>query len=386
MNRRCFVTGLSSVCSFVVLRGGFASSELESRLEQSVRAHMNLGVSDRLTVGAVMMAAQRDKLLALEAVGYSNLDTKGPMRIDAIFDIRSISKPITVFGALLLVGDGKLGLDDSLAKFLPEFSRVQVKEQTKATGVPITIRQLMTHTSGIAAERPPELENITRTFDHTLSQTVALVAQQPLDFMPGSKWTYSSSGIAVLGRVIEVVSGQPFEVFMERRIFEPLEMRDSSFFTNRAKVERIPTMYTDQDGHLAKDVMDVTRPGQKYPGPEFGLFSTARDLLHFCQMMLNRGSWHGRAIMSPNLVDEMIHPEIPTSDTKYYSGLGWAVHPKGAAEMSYAVTDGSYGANGASGGIVWIDPSLQLIRIYLTHHFGGDFRDANPVMNAAFPG
>ena len=347
---------------------------------------MDLGVSDRLTVGAVMMAAQRDKMLALEAVGYSNLDTKRPMRTDAIFDIRSISKPITVFGALLLVDDGKLGLDDPLARFLPEFSRVQVKEQTKATGVPITIRQLMTHTSGIAAERPPELENITRTFDHTLSQTVALVAQQPLDFMPGSKWTYSSSGIAVLGRVIEVVSGQPFEVFMERRIFEPLEMRDSSFFTNRAKVERIPTMYTDQDGHLAKDVMDVARPGQKYPGPEFGLFSTARDLWHFCQMMLNRGSWHGRAIMSPNLVDEMIHPEIPTSDPKYYSGLGWAVHPKGATEMSYAATDGSYGANGASGGIVWIDPSLQLIRIYLTHHFGGDFRDANPVMNAAFPG
>ena len=91
---------------------------------------------------------------------------------------------------------------------------------------------------------------------------MALVAQQPLDFTPGNKWTYSSSGIAVLGRVVEVVSGQPFEGFMEQRIFEPLEMRDSSFFTNRAKVNRIPTMCTDQGGHLAKDVMDVTRPGQ----------------------------------------------------------------------------------------------------------------------------
>jgi CubicO group peptidase (beta-lactamase class C family) len=114
------------------------------------------------------------------------------MRTDAIFDIRSIRKPITVLGALLLVDDGKLGLGVPLAKFLSEFSRVQVKGQTQPTGVPITIRQLMTHTSGIAAERPPELENITRTFDHTLAQTVALVAQQPLDFMSGSKWTYSS--------------------------------------------------------------------------------------------------------------------------------------------------------------------------------------------------
>jgi CubicO group peptidase (beta-lactamase class C family) len=386
LNRRSFVTGVSSVCSLILLRGGFASSEQKSGLEQRVRAQLDLGVRDGLTVGAVMMVVQGDKVLALEAAGYSDLDTKRPMRTDAIFDIRSISKPITVFGALLLVDDGKLGLDDPLAKFLPEFSRVQVKGQTQPTGVPITIRQLMTHTSGIAAERPPELKNITRTFDHTLAQTVALVSQQPLDFTPGSKWTYSSSGIAVLGRVVEVVSGQPYEGLMEQRIFGPLEMRDSSFFTNRAKVDRIPTMYTDQGGRLAKDAMDVTRPGQKYPGPDFGLFATAEDLRHFCQMMLNRGSWQGRTILSPKLIDEMIRPEMPTSLPKYYSGLGWAVHPKEAAEMSYAVTDGSYGANGASGGIVWIDPSLQLIRIYLTHHLGGDFTDANPVMNTALPG
>jgi CubicO group peptidase (beta-lactamase class C family) len=333
-----------------------------------------------------MMVVQRNEALALEAAGYSDLNTKRPMRTDAIFDVRSISKPITVFGALLLVDDGKIRLDDPLAKFLPEFSRLQVKGQTQPAGVPITIRQLMTHTSGIAAEVPVELKNITRSFDHTLSQVVALVAQQPLDFTPGSKWYYSSSGIAVLGRVVEVVSGQPYEAFMEQRIFEPLEMRASSFFTNRGKIDRIPTMYTDQSGHLAKDVMDVTRPGQKYPAPEFGLFSTAEDLRHFSEMMLSRGSWRDRTILSPKLVDEMIRPEIPTFRPKYFSGLGWATHPKEAAEMSYAATDGSFGANGASGCIVWIDPSLQLIRIYLTHHFDEDFPDGNPVMNAAFPG
>lgn len=347
---------------------------------------MDLNVDNGLTVGAVMMVVRRDKVLALEAAGYADLAAKRPMRTDAIFDIRSISKPITVFGALLLVEEGRLGLDDPLAKFLPEFSRPQVKGETQPAGVPITIRQLMTHTSGIAAERPPELENITRTFDHTLAEVVARVAQQPLDFRPGSKWSYSSSGIAVLGRVIEVVSGQPFEALMQQRVFEPLEMQDSSFFTNRAKVDRIPTMYSQEHGHLVKDVMEVTRPGQKYPAPEFGLFSTAKDLQRFGQMMLNRGSWRGRKLLSPKLVNEMIRPAMPTSVPKYYSGLGWAVHPKEAAEMSFAVTDGSYGANGASGGIIWIDPSVQLIRIYLTQYFGGDFTDANPVMNASFSG
>ena len=148
LNRRGFVTGLSSACSLVLLKGGVASIECKSGLEQRVRAEMDLGVRNGLTVGAVMMVVQRDKLLALEAAGYTDLDTKRPMRTDAIFDIRSISKPITVFGALLLADEGKLGLNDPLTRFLPEFSRVQVKGQTKAIGVPITIRQLMTHTSG----------------------------------------------------------------------------------------------------------------------------------------------------------------------------------------------------------------------------------------------
>ena len=182
---------------------------------------------------------------------------------------------------------------------------------------------MMLHSSGIAEDRPPELNNITRTFDHTLAEDVALVAQQSLDFTPGSKWAYSSSGIAVLGRVIEVVSGLPYEIFMQQRVFEPLEMVDSSYFTNRAKVDRIPTMYNLEEGQLVKDVMDVTRPGQKYSAPEFGMFSTAEDLRHFCQMMLNRGSWKGRTILSPRWVDEITRPEMKTQLPKYEAGLGY---------------------------------------------------------------
>ena len=337
-------------------------------------------------MGAVMMVVQNGKVLALEAAGFANAEAKSPMRIDAIFDVRSISKAVTVFGAFLLIDDGKMRLDDPLSMFLPAFARVKVKGETGPTKVAITIRQMMLHSSGIAEDRPPELDNITRTFDHTLAEDVALVAQQSLDFTPGSKWAYSSSGIAVLGRVIEVVSGLPYEIFMQQRVFEPLEMVDSSYFTNRAKVDRIPTMYNLEEGQLVKDVMDVTRPGQKYSAPEFGMFSTAEDLRHFCQMMLNRGSWKGRTILSPRWVDEITRPEMKTQLPKYEAGLGYAVHTAKGGEMSYAVTDGSFGANGASGCIIWMDPSLQLMRIYLTHYFLGDFREGNPAMNAAFPG
>lgn len=386
MDRRRFVTGLSIACSLAVVRNAFAAAEHRSPLEQRVHSQLNLAVSDGLTMGAVMMAVQNGKVLALEAAGFANAEARTPMRTDAIFDIRSISKAVTVFGAFILIDDGKIGLDDPLAKYLPEFGEVKVGGETEPTKVPITIRQMMLHSSGIAEERPAELENITRTFDHSLAEAVALIAQQPLDFTPGSKWAYSSSGIAVLGRVIEVVSGHPYEIFMQRRVFKPLEMNDSCFFTDHSKVDRIPTMYNLERGKLVKDVMNVTRPGQKYSAPEFGMFSTAEDLRHFCQMMLNRGSWKGRKILSPTWVDEITRPERKTQLSKYEAGLGYAVHTNKDGEMSYAVTDGSFGANGASGCIIWMDPGLQLMRIYLTHYFLGDFREGNPVMNAAFPG
>ena len=386
MDRRKFLWSASSLCSLAALDRAFAAPSQESALQKRVSAQLNLGVEEELTVGAVAMVVQQGQLKVLGAAGYADRESRKPMQTDAIFDIRSMSKPITVIGALLLVQDGKLKLDDPLAAILPEFSHPVVTGQDQPLAVSITVRELMTHTSGIASERPAEIANITRTFDHTLAEAVKLTAKQPLDFAPGAKWAYSSPGIAVLGRVIEVVASQPFESFMQQRLFEPLDMRDTSFFADRSKVSRIPTMYNLENGHLVKDVMDVTRPNQKYSAPEFGLFSTAEDLRHFGQMMLDGGKWKVRPLLSPALIDAATHPYVMTTVPQYHTGLGWAVHTGTEEAMSYAATDGSYGATGASSGLIWIDPSLQLIRIYLTHYFGGGtFADGNPVMNAAFP-
>jgi CubicO group peptidase (beta-lactamase class C family) len=145
-------------------------------------------------------------------------------------------------------------------------------------------------------------------------------------------------------------------------------------------------MYNLENGRLVKHVMDVTRPNQKYSAPEFGLFSTTEDLRHLCPMMLNRGTWKGRRVLSAELIEESTRPHMQTTLPKYHSGLGWAVHTRKDAEMSYAAMDGSYGASGASSCLIWIDPSIQLIRIYLTHYFGGgEFADGNPVIALAGP-
>jgi CubicO group peptidase (beta-lactamase class C family) len=170
LDRRRFVAALSTACSLAVVRSVFASGERRKPLDQRVHSQLDLVVDAGLTKGAVMMVVQHDRVLALDAAGFADAATKTPMRTDAIFDIRSISKPFTVFATLLLVDQGRVALDDPLSKFLPEFGKVKVKGGTKPTDVPISIRQMMLHSSGIAEDRPKELENITRTFDHTLAE------------------------------------------------------------------------------------------------------------------------------------------------------------------------------------------------------------------------
>ena len=155
LDRRRFVAGFSTACSPAVARGAFASVEHRTPLEQRVHSQLDLVVDAGLTKGAVMMAVQHGKVLALEAAGFADAATKTPMRTDAIFDIRSISKPFTVFATFLLIDEGKFALDDPLSKLLPEFANVKVQGQTQPTNVPITIRQMMMHSSGICRRQAP---------------------------------------------------------------------------------------------------------------------------------------------------------------------------------------------------------------------------------------
>jgi CubicO group peptidase (beta-lactamase class C family) len=141
LDRRGFMAGFSTACSLAIAKGALASVNRRSPLEQRVHSQLDLAVDDGLTIGAVMMVVQHGKVLALEAAGFADAESKTPMRTHAIFDIRSISKAVTVFAAFLLIDDGKIGLSDPLSKFLPEFASVKVKGQTHPTDVPITIRR-----------------------------------------------------------------------------------------------------------------------------------------------------------------------------------------------------------------------------------------------------
>ena len=316
-----------------------------------------------------MLVARRGQTVMLEAVGYQDLESRTPMRTDTIFDVRSVTKPITSIGIMLLVEEGKLALNDPVEKYLPEF---EVRDSKFPR---ITIRHLLTHTAALPLYRLPESESMPVKRDRTLREYVTLLSQQRPEYEPGTRFRYSSGGFAILGRIIEIVSGKSFEQFIGERIFVPLGMKDSSFYAPAEKQDRLARIYRRRDGKLERwrELEEFARVA-KYPGPEFGMYSTASDLAAVGQMMLNGGSYRGRKILSRMSVDVMtanhtLNLESVLTGRPAYQGLGWGIY--GDPVTAFPLTTRrSFGHNGAFGAILWIDPEHELIRIFLQHRFG----------------
>lgn len=322
--------------------------------------------------GAVTLIARRGKVVSLEAIGYQDLESKKQMRTDTIFDIRSVTKPVTAIGIMILMEEGKLALNEPIEKYLPEF---RATDKTLDSRHRITILHLLTHTSGMPLNRPPEIEDITIKRDRTLADVVTILSRQEPEFEPGTQFRYYSGGFAILGRIIEVVSGKPFEQFIKERIFAPLSMNDSSFFVPAEKQNRLASVYRLQDGKLNRwEEIDAYARKARYPGPEFGMYSTASDLASLCQMMLNGGSFKGKRILSRMSVEAMtqnrtLNLKSAITQRPAYQGLGWGLSGDPMEDFPLTST-GSFGHNGAFGAIIWIDPKKELIRIFLEHRFG----------------
>ena len=346
---------------------------LDAQRLSQVGTRMRSFVNDETIVGAVTLVARHGKVFNLEAVGFHDLESRKPMRTNSIFDVRSVTKIVTAIGVMILVEEGKLALKDPIEKYLPEF-RTGARKTTGPADA-ITIHHLLTHTSGLPFSRPAEIEDITIKRDRTLADVVVLLAKQESEFAPGTQFRYASSGFAILGRIIEAVSGKSYERFVKERVFDPLGMRDSFFFIPAEKRERVASVYRRQDGRLEKwhELEEYTKHA-KYSAPEFGMYSTAEDLASLCQMMLNGGTFKGRRILSRLSVAAMtsnhtLNIRSAVTQRPAYQGLGWGL--SGDPMNNFPLTSpGSYGHNGAFGSIIWIDPQEGLIRIFLEHLFG----------------
>lgn len=332
------------------------------------------------TAGVVTLVARHGHVASFDAVGYQDLESKTPMRSDTIFRLASVTKPVTCAGIMILVDEGRVSLIDPAEKYLPEFKGLKLNPCGTLAGYncepvtpsrPVNILDLMTHTSGLPGtvtgrEGPPS----------TLAQRVAAVSRATLLFEPGTKWNYSNIGIAALGRIIEVVTGQPYDRFLAERIFEPLAMKDTYFFVPQEKTSRVASVYT----YEADGLKLVSMPPPKFPAPEGGLFSTAGDMARFHQMLLNKGTLDGQRILSAAAVEEMTTSQTGSMKAGFAPGVG---HGFGFEVVREAVgtfrynSIGSFVKGGAYRTYGWVDPAKDLVGIIFMQRTngGGDVAD-----------
>lgn len=356
------------------------------RLAQ-ISARMKEYVDRGELAGVVTLVSRHGVTGALDAHGWADAANRKPMKTDSIFQIMSMTKPVCGTAIMMLVEEGRLALTDPVEKHLPEFrGQKMVLSRDKDTVIlgkpsrPITVRDLMTHTSGLPGAPPPGISELYTKMHLTLAEAVHFYSQQPLDFEPGTEWRYSNAGIATLGRLVEVASGMPFEKFLETRLFQPLGMKDSFIFPPADKLDRIVIVHQAKDGKLVDSPPTILggdsrlhRKGAKYSAPEFGLHSTAQDLAAFYNMMRAGGVHQGKRLLSSASVK--VATSLHTADIRAGHlpgtgfGLTWEVTrvPMGTLGL---MSIGSFGHGGAFGTHGWIDPEKDLAGVFLIQHTG----------------
>jgi CubicO group peptidase (beta-lactamase class C family) len=379
ISRRVLSTALASV--LLALPAAAADDKAQpgidpqrlAKIQQKMQEYVNAGEA----AGIVTMVLRGGEAVQKIAVGMQNIEDKRPMREDSIFQIMSMTKPITAVGIMMLCEEGKINLYDEVQTYLPEFrdQMVNVNGWRRKPSRPIRIGDLLSHTSGMRQMPEGDMKDIHWKMDHTLAEAVASFAKESLEFEPGTKWLYSNTGFATLGRLIEVVSGQSYESFIQARLLQPLQMKDTFFYPTADKLDRIAIVYMPKGGKMTRAGSQILggdpgafRKGAKYPGPEYGLFSTADDISHFCQMILNHGTWKGTRFLSPATIETMRQVQTSGMEAGWYPGadygLAWEIisRPTGVWGL---LPLGTFGHGGAFGTQEWILPSRDMITIFM---------------------
>jgi CubicO group peptidase (beta-lactamase class C family) len=363
---------------------------LDAATLSEIDALMQQYVNDGKLAGIVLLAARDGKVAHAGMYGKMDLAADKPMRRDAIFRIYSMTKPITGAALMTLYDEGRFQLDDPVAKYLPGIEKMKVyagEENGQAKLVdakrPITIRDLMCHTAGLAYGLAPspvdQMYRDARLLDRgqTLDSMLERLVKLPLASQPGEKWMYSIA-VDVQGKLIEKLSGKPLDEFFAERIFAPLAMNDTAFWVPAEKIDRLTVNYNAKGGHLVP--VDGAKTSQYAARPAFfsgggGLVSTADDYLRFCQMMLNRGQLDGARILKPETVDLMTRNHL--SDALVPIKLGNLPLPHAGFGLDFAVRVktpdgepasalGEYWWGGAASTQFFIAPRAKLICVGMT--------------------
>ena len=329
--------------------------------------------------GAVTLVADADKTLHLAATGMADAAAGRAMKTDDLFWIASMTKPVTATAVMMMQEEGRLSVDDPVAKHLPEFRELK---DAQGRPVSVTIAQCLTHTCGLAEAGPAESRDIT-----TLAALTPVIAAKAVQFAPGSRWAYCQSGINTAARIVEVVSGQTFPEFLAARLFVPLGMKDTTFYPDRAQVARLAASYRRNGAGL--EAVPIPFFGGKtpadhdrYPMANGGLFSTAADYARFGRMIVRGGELDGRRYLKPESVKQMTTVQSGDLQTGFTPGNGWGLgwcvirKPQG---VSAALSPGSFGHGGMFGTQAWIDPVKRRVHVLLVQRADFANSDGSPV-------
>lgn len=340
--------------------------------------------------GAVTMVVTPDDVLHLETTGFADVAAKRPMTPDTLFWIASMTKPVTGVAILMLQDEGKLTVGDPVARYLPEFAALKTPSGKPAN---LTIVQILTHTSGLGEAGGPAAQQA-----RTLADLVPLWLAAPMQYEPGEKWKYTQSGINAAARIVEVVSGMTFDAFVQKRIFDPLGMKHTTFYPTDEQRARLATAYAKNKG---TGVLEPVPPRPEFgprdraPQGHAGLYSTAPDYARFCRMLLNGGTLDGRRYLSATAMKFLATPQTADLPTGFFqnetygnrgANYGWGIATSilrvphdGVAAM---LSPGTYGHGGAWGTQAWIDPVKRVAYILMVQRANFPNSDASDVRRA----
>lgn len=347
---------------------------------KAIHEQLQKSIAAKEIAGAVTLVATPERVLYLDATGSASLKPSEPMRPDAIFWIASMSKPILGTLMLMLQDEGLLSVDDPVEKYLPAFKNLKTIDGKPAN---LAIRHLLTHTSGLS-----EISADQASACKTLESVIPLYVAKPVSFTPGSKWVYCQSGINTAGRIAEVVTGEPLDKLLKRRLFDPLGMRDTTFYLTEEQLPRLAKSYrrTNQGTLEVTDIRFLNGKSptshDRFPAPNGGLFSTASDYARFCQMILRGGELDGKRYLKPETVKQMTTIQTAELKTGFTPGNGWGLgwcvirEPQG---ITATLSPGSFGHGGAYGTQAWIDPFAKRIYLLLVQRSNFPNSDASEV-------
>ncbi|HWX20068.1 MAG TPA: serine hydrolase domain-containing protein [Candidatus Binatia bacterium] len=373
----------------LLLLVSFAASGAAPELPR-VGAAMQAAVDARQISGAVTVVVSKAKILHLQATGLADIAAKKPMQPDSLFWIASMTKPVTAVSVLILQDEGKLNVTNPIADYIPEFARLRTPSGKPAN---LSLAQALTHTSGLG-----EADSASARGAHTLADLIPLYLAAPMQYEPGAKWKYTQSGINVAARVVEVVSGMSFDAFVQKRVLDPLGMKNTTFYPAEKSPASLAVGYLKNKTTGALEAAPPRADFGVRGHPPFGnggLFSTGPDYARFCQMLLGGGTFGGKRFLSPaamKLLTTVQTSDLPTGflqtaefgshGTNYGWGIGTCILRAPHEGVAAMLSPGTFGHGGAWGTQAWIDPVRGVAYVLMVQRPDAGNSDASDIRRA----